>query len=351
MLIRRGGSGERQKSKSIPVQVKAYEERDGVLGVLGTNLLDGEEVFVTLTDRGEMASHKRRPTLAKFRDHKLMPKEDVGVDPGGVILFNKSYKIDDGRLVSAWPEYMAANEEQAKQVRAGSMVTVWARENDRGEVFGRLIVWQPDRVMEASKENAEQMVAGVVDKIHELTGGRGNAQVLVRGLNANGEVTSYATYSATYNKEEKRLMSGAELIEAFKSTKGFQRVMGDEQAEKIEILPAVELPLSQEADPKKKRAWARAYTDKHGLLRYAKPSTYRTDETGQWVVQAAAVEPYGEGVSPVKLAPGGTLREFSAELAAEEDKIYQAEAARLEKQPEAQEAEEEPNPFAEEPVM
>ena len=78
--------GPKRAGKSIPVKVDHYEERDGELGVVGTNLVNGETVFVTLTNKGEMASHKRRPTLEKFRDHKLIPRQDVGVDRGGVIL-------------------------------------------------------------------------------------------------------------------------------------------------------------------------------------------------------------------------------------------------------------------------
>ncbi len=347
--------GPKRAGKSIPVKVDHYEERDGELGVVGTNLVNGETVFVTLTNKGEMASHKRRPTLEKFRDHNLIPRQNVGVDKGGVILFRYTYQIDDDHLVSAWPEFMTQNEEQEKHIRVGVPATVRVFERDDGTIFGEAAFWRPSEIESASKENVGEVIKDLVDTLHERMAGRGRAQVIIRGVNADGQVTSYATYSARYDSDAKRYMTGEELVGQFSEMSSYKAVMDDKQADFIEVLPAAAMSISNEranANPGKVRAWARGYTDKHGLMLYARDSVYRADETLTWIQQVAPIDPGAEGISPVQLGKDGT-RDLSPDLAAAEEKAYNEAVAEVEKAPgdAAPSEKDELNPFAEEPAL
>lgn len=358
MLLKRN-KGPKQNAQNVPVKVAAYEERDGVLGVVGTNLLNDEEVFVTLTDRGEAADNAKRPGLDKFRDHKVFAKDDVGVDPGGIILFNGTWKVGEGRLVSRWPEYMASNEEDAKQVRVKSMTTVLLRESSNGDLFGSLVVWQPNSTKPATADNLEEVVAALVDgvakSIKNASGNEHGVKVLVRGLNADNEITGYATYTTAWNKEEGRYMSGQEVAEKFRETASFKAMTENEDAVAFEVLPAVELPLSREtvqSKADKVQAWARSYQDKYGLRLFAKPTTYRTEATGRFVVQLAAAEPFGPGVGPECLAPNGELRKLSPKLEQEENQAYQEAVEEIKKEESAASSEmAQDNPFAEAPSM
>ncbi len=311
-------SGERTNSVNIAVQVEAYLEDKGAVSVQGKRLETGETVVVALTNRGDLAVNTKRPPLSDFRDKK----NNLGVEIGGVIGFDKCYPNGDakqGKFFAGWPTYLAGNNsaEEMKRVKVNRNTTLQVRSAPSGKNFGTLSVWQQENVTEfASVANLEAATAKWLNDVQvKIPNSHGSA--IMRARNAAGEVVAYTYVYSRFDKETGKHETGDKTLTNFKTSRsytGFTEEATAGGAVKFDIVPAVNLdisPRSLDDNGAQFKAAEKSYTRDGDLI--AKGTTFVMDPNHKFVIKVVVHDPFGDsGIDPVLLGKGGNHVSYNA---------------------------------------
>jgi len=303
---------------NLAVQVTAYVEEKGVVGVKGKRLdSQGEEVVVFLTNRGELASNTRRPPLSDFRDKK----NNLGVEIGGVIGFDRCYPNGtEGKYFGGWPTYLAGDGgvEEMKRLKVNRSATLQVRSAaTTGRLFGTLSVWQEANITELpTLQNLEAATAKWLnDVLARIPNAHGAA--VMRARNAAGEVVAYTYVYARYDKEQNKYESGDTTMTNFRASRayeGFAKETADNTAVKFDIVPAVNLDISPKAleeGGNALRMTEKAYQRDGELI--TKSTTFVMDPSHRFVIKVMVHDPFGDsGVDPVLLGKGGNHVTYNA---------------------------------------
>jgi len=321
-LYRGPATGEKTHSVNLAVKVEAYTEEKGVVGVKGKRLETGEEVFVTLTDRGELAGNTNRPSLSYFRDKQ----RNLGVEIGGVIGFDRCWENGTpGKFLAGWPVWLigSASEADMKRLKVNRPVTVEIRQGrTKDKLYGTLSVWQPENITEF--DSLQRLEAATAKWLNDVQSRIKDAHgaALMRARNAAGEVVAYSHLFSRYDKErhekeKKRFETGDTTITNFKATRayeGFAKELTANGAVKFDIVPAVNLDISpmalQDGGESLKAAAMSYQRDGEFIL---KGTTFVMDPSYTWVAKFMPHDPYGDsGLDPALLGKGGYTLSYNA---------------------------------------
>jgi len=302
----------------MAVQVEAYLEDKGAVVVKGKRLETGEAVVVALTNRGDLASNAKRPSLDKFRDKK----DNLGVEVGGVIGFDRVYpnQQKSGEFFAGWPTYMAGDDsaEEKKRLKINRDATLQIRQpGGTGRHFGTLSVWQSSNITEFDAvSKLESATAKWINDVARTIPNAHGAAIL-RARNAQGEVVGYTFLYARYNKDAKGYDNGDATVTNFKQSRAYEGFVAEAQAGgavKWDIVPAVNLDLSPKAlddGLNALKATEKSYQNGSDLM--SKSTTFVMDPNHKFVIKVMCHDPFGDsGIDPVLLGKGGNHVAYNA---------------------------------------
>jgi hypothetical protein len=311
-------SGEKTNSVNMAVQVEAYLEEKGVVTVKGKRLETGEPVVVALTNRGDLASNTKRPSLDKFRDKK----DNLGVEVGGVIGFDRCYPNNQqsGVFFGGWPTYLAGNggAEEMKRLKLNRDTTLQIRAvNGTNKLFGTLSVWQAANITEF--DSLTKLESATAKWLNDVPAKIQNAHgaAIMRARNAQGEVVAYTFLYARYSKDAGKYEDGDTTVNNFKASRSFEGFVKEAQdggALKWDIVPAVNLdlsPRSLEDGANALKATEKSFQRDGDLI--AKGTTFVMDPNHKFVIKVMVHDPFGEsGIDPVLMGKNGNHVAYNA---------------------------------------
>jgi hypothetical protein len=311
-------TGEKTNSVNMAVQVEAYLEDKGVVSVKGRRLETGDPVVVALTNRGDLASNVKRPSLDKFRDKK----DNLGVDVGGVIGFDRCFPNNqqNGAFFGGWPTYLAGNggADEMKRLKTNRDTTLQLRTaNGTNKLFGTLSVWQSTNITEF--DSLAKLESATAKWLNDVPAKIANSHgaAIMRARNSDGEVVAYTFVYARYNKDSGKHDDGDTTINNFKSSRAFEGFVKEAQAGgglKWDIVPAVNLdlsPRSLEDGANALKATEKSFQRDGDLI--AKGTTFVMDPNHKFVIKVMVHDPFGDsGIDPVLMGKNGNHVVYNA---------------------------------------
>jgi len=308
-MFRGPASGERSNAINLAVQVSAYVEDKGVVGVKGKRLDTGEEVVVTLSTRGDLANKPKRPSLTDFRDKK----NNLGVEVGGVIGFDRCYPNGaEGKFYAGWPLFFAGSgkPEDMQRVKVNRPTTLQIRGSDASRLYGTLSVWQEVNILEC--KTLEDLDAATAKWLNDVPTAIPNSHgaAVMRARNAKGEVVAYTYLYSRWDKERGKYEAGQTTLTNFKESRAYEGFTEEAKANggvTFDIVPAVNLDISPKAledGGNALRLTEKSFQRERDLI--AKGTTFVMDPNRKFVVKVMVHDPFGDsGIDPVLLGKEG----------------------------------------------
>lgn len=232
-------------AKNMIVQVTGFVkgENDEV-GVTGKDLTTNQEVTVFLTDKGKAAENENRNSLKKLQDGYKIQKTQYKLVNGGIVAFKDAFFHDEkGSYLSAWPNVLAHNPEDAKNyVGHAKLATLRIFTPSDKNPSGFLCVYDgnPENhvVSNAPDQHMfEAIKALLTEKNYQSPG------FLVRKLDAAGTVIDYQEIKKNYNTDAGRPMTPVEQATYVRET--IKDLAGPETS--YNLLPTEKITVSTKA--------------------------------------------------------------------------------------------------------
>ena len=254
---------------NLAVKVEEYLERNGKVFVKGkaVSLPNEPTVIVGLSDRGEAAQIEQRPKLSDFRDGI----NNCGTEIGGLIAFEGAWakeKSDESaptEYVSRWPTVLARQNDPAEQALV--LINRWCSasvsfqdqtDDDKSKgrpakAYGTLTQWMLNSAKQyPNYETALQAMQLIIDKVQtSVPTGKGGA--MLRVLDKEGRVVTYANLVLRYLKEDSRVQTAAEALKDMVEKDWYKRrvesviqklTATDPSAVSFEIVPTTSFSMS-----------------------------------------------------------------------------------------------------------
>jgi len=336
----------KQNALNLPVEVTGFAEENGNVGVAGTNLLDGSDVKVFLTDRGKAASNSRRPTLEKLKDGFKIGRNRYQLEPGGLVVFKASFPQNGtNKYISQWPNVMAYNKESAnKYVGMSENSMLDLQRNQDGKYFGALYTFidEEDQMIEASTTDHQE----VHSQIKGLAEDFNAPAFMIRFVNENNEVEGVEFLRRKWHREESRPFEAEDYADHVMKYIESEKDKFPENT-RISIVPAerfIVSPLSINGDesgdsktslPHFQAAYKSLSKelDNGEVENMAKTTFFQMGgDNGEFVNSVHVVDPFGEGHDPVLIGGLSYSPHFSDEQMEQESQTQNHTASELEAQ-------------------
>jgi len=291
-------ANQKQNILNVPVRVMEFVEKNGQVGVKGQNLLSGEDITVFLTTIGKNAENESRPTIAVLR-------EEEGLDVGGLMSFRQCWQPKgSSHHISAWPNMMARNKEDAKAKLGHSRAAMLQLGEKDGKPYGTMYTFLDNPKLHIRGANSGAIKEGVA----QITSKLRKPSFLIRIIDDNKQVVTYNLFNKQWNTEAGRRMDGNEIASVLAQTvdKLQEKVSGT-----VDIVPADRFTVTTKGLSGKKSRFShfaalqKSYLeeDTNGDVElFCKDTYFRVggvDNT--FVNDLYPIDPYGKGQDPALL--------------------------------------------------